>query len=110
MNTEFQLHPEAAQDITEIWEYIAERSPKGARRVREAILETIRGLVIFPNRGHRRSDLAFEPIRFWVVGNYLIAYVPDVKPLLVLAVVHARRNPRVIAAMLRGRSGHPDLE
>jgi plasmid stabilization system protein ParE len=30
----FALHPLAAHDITEIWEYIAEESPVAARRVR----------------------------------------------------------------------------
>jgi len=38
----FALHPLAAQDITEIWEYIAEGSPLAARRVREEILNAIR--------------------------------------------------------------------
>ncbi len=30
-------------------------------------------------------------------------YAPDEKPLLVLAILHGRRNPRVIAALLRER-------
>jgi len=34
----FKLHPEAARDITDIWEYIAEESPLAAGRVREDIL------------------------------------------------------------------------
>lgn len=34
----FDLHPEAAQDIIEIWEYIAADSPQAAKRVREEIL------------------------------------------------------------------------
>ena len=34
----FILHPEAAQDITEIWEYIASGSPQAARRVRESLV------------------------------------------------------------------------
>jgi len=37
MNGAFELHPEAARDITEIWEYIAEDSPTAAGRVREEI-------------------------------------------------------------------------
>lgn len=37
----FELHPEAARDITEIWEYIFSDSPMAARRVREEILEAI---------------------------------------------------------------------
>ena len=45
----FRLHPKAAQDITGIWEYIAEDNPLAAGRVREQILAAIRGLVPFPH-------------------------------------------------------------
>jgi plasmid stabilization system protein ParE len=44
----FTLHPGAAQDITEIWEFIAEDSPLAAKRFREEILDAIRRLVAFP--------------------------------------------------------------
>ena len=36
------LHPEAAVDIIEIWEYVASDSPKAARRVREDIMNALR--------------------------------------------------------------------
>jgi hypothetical protein len=42
-------------------------------------------------------------LRFIVVREYLIAYAPEEKPLWVLAVLHGRRSPRVMAAILRGR-------
>jgi plasmid stabilization system protein ParE len=45
----FELHPGAAQDITGIWEFIAEDSPLSAKRVREEILDAIRKLVAFPH-------------------------------------------------------------
>jgi len=60
----FELHPDAAQDITDIWEYIASDSLLAARRVREDILQAIRKLVHFPQQGHRRSDLTARPLRF----------------------------------------------
>jgi len=41
----FVLHPLAAQDITEIWEYIAADNPLAAGRVREEIHAAIRGLI-----------------------------------------------------------------
>ncbi len=50
----FKLHPEAARDITDIWEYIAEENPPAAGRVREDILHAIRKLVPFPHQGHKR--------------------------------------------------------
>jgi plasmid stabilization system protein ParE len=99
----FDLHPEAAQDITEIWEYIAADSPQAAKRVREEILDAIRALVPFPQQGHRRRDLTSRPLRFKVVREYLIAYAPDERPLWVIAVMHGRRSPRAMAAILRGR-------
>ena len=99
----FALHPLAAQDITEIWEYIAADNPAAARRVREEIQTAIRAIVPFPRAGHRRSDLTSRPLLFIRVRDYLIAYAPDEKPLWVVAVVHGRRNPEVIAAILSGR-------
>ena len=99
----FALHPLAAQDITDIWEFIAEENPLAARRVREDILAAICALVPFPHQGHRRPDLTSRPVRFTIVRDYLIAYAPDERPLLVIAVLHARRSPRVMAAILRAR-------
>jgi plasmid stabilization system protein ParE len=68
------------------------------------IYEAIRALVPFPQQGHRRPDLTSRPLRFHPVRDFLIVYAPDEKPLVVLAVLHGRRNPRIIAAMLRGRA------
>ena len=99
----FALHPGAALDITDIWEFIAKDSPLAARSVREDILDAIRKLVPFPHQGHQRTDLTSRPLRFQVIHSYLVVYAPDEKPLLVLAVLHGRRSPRVIRAILRGR-------
>ncbi len=41
----FLLHPGAAQDILEIWEFIASDNPAAATRFRENIFEAIRSLV-----------------------------------------------------------------
>jgi plasmid stabilization system protein ParE len=69
----------------------------------DAIEATIKALVPFPHQGHRRPDLTSRPLRFTNTGNYLIAYAPDKSPLWVVAVMHGRRSPRVMAAILRGR-------
>ena len=58
----------------------------------------------FPNLGHKRPYLTSRPLRFTVVREYLIAYAPEEKPLWVVAVMHGRRSPRVMAAILRGRA------
>src|SRR5215831_10047947 len=60
-------------------------------------------LVLFPHQEHRRTNLTNRPLRFIHVRDYLIAYAPDEKPLWVIAFMHGYRNPRVMAAILRGR-------
>ena len=99
----FVLHPEALVDLEEIWEYIATDSLDAADHIREEIYEAIRSLVLFPYTGHSRPDLTAQPLRFQSLRDYVIAYAPDEKPLAVIAVLHGRRNPRVIAAILKGR-------
>ncbi len=99
----FVLHPDALTDLTEIWEYIAAENSGAADRVLEEIHQAIRALVPFPQLGHSRPDLTSRPIRFHPVRELLIAYAPDEKPLVVLAIIHGRRNPRVMAALLRGK-------
>jgi plasmid stabilization system protein ParE len=99
----FDLHPLAARDIHEIWTFIAEDNPLAARHLREQILSVIQRLVPFPHQGHKRPDLTSRSLRFTVVAEYLIAYAPDEKPLWVVAVMHGRRNPRLMAAILKGR-------
>ncbi len=99
----FEVHPGAAQDIFEIWQFIAEHNPDAARRMREDILEAIRKLVAFPRLGHERADLSSHPLRFQILRDYLIVYAPDENPLAVIAVLHGRRNPRILAAILRER-------
>jgi toxin ParE1/3/4 len=101
--TGFVLHPESYRDIQDIWEYIAVDNFLAADRTVEEIYETIQRLVPFPDQGHVRPDLTSRPVRFQIVREYVIAYAPDEKPLLVLAVLHGKRNPRVLAAMLRAR-------
>jgi plasmid stabilization system protein ParE len=97
------FHPEAEADMNDIWEYIAAGNSAAADRVTAEIENALNNLVLFPGRGHRRPDLTSRPLRFIVVREYLIAYAPDEKPLWVVAVIHGRRNPRVMAAILRGR-------
>jgi toxin ParE1/3/4 len=99
----FALHPEAYDDIDEVRSYIAEDNPDAADRMVNEIFDRIRQLVPFPGQGFRRANLTSLPLRFVTVRDYLIAYAPEKKPLWVVAVFHGRRNPRVIAAILRSR-------
>jgi plasmid stabilization system protein ParE len=101
--TGYAFHPEASADLDEIWEFIAADNLDAADRVIEEILAAIDVLVPFPQQVHRRPDLTSGPLRFTNTREYLVAYAPDEEPLWVVAVIHGRRSPRVMAAILRGR-------
>ena len=103
----FVLHPGAYTDLAEIWEFIAADSIDAADNVCEEIYGKIERLIPFPNQGHRREDLTSREIRFHPCGEYLIAYAPAEKPLLVLAILHGSRSPRMMAAVLRERAREP---
>jgi plasmid stabilization system protein ParE len=74
----YDFHREVRRDLDEIWDFIGADDPEAA------------------------ADLTGRPLRFIVVRGYLIACAPEEKPLWVVAVMHGRRNPRVMAAILRG--------
>ena len=97
------LHPEASADLDAIWEFIAEDNLEAADRVMGEIHDAILSLISLPRQGHLRPDLTSRPLRFQIVREYLIAYAPDEKPLIIFGVLHGRRSPRVIAALLRAR-------
>lgn len=99
----FALHPEAYGDIDKIRAYIAEDSPDTADRMVNEIFDRLQLLPQFPEQGFRRPRITALPLRFLTVREYLIVYAPGKTPLWVLAVIHGRRNPRAIAAILRGR-------
>jgi plasmid stabilization system protein ParE len=101
--TRFVLHPDTFKDLEEIGEFIAADSLNAADEVIGEIYDSITSLVSFPLSGHLRPDLTSKPLRFHRVHDFLIAYAPAEIPLLVVGVIHGRRNPRVIAAVLRER-------
>jgi plasmid stabilization system protein ParE len=90
------------EDLDEIHDYINRFNFRAANDVLNEIISAFDSLVIFPYHGHRLPNLTSRPLRFKVVRNYLIAYAPDQIPVWIVAVVDGRRNPRVIAAILRG--------
>jgi len=99
----FALHPEAVEDLGEILEYIGSFNPSAADRLLDEFFERFDLLASMPHQGFRRPELTSRPLRFVMVRSYLVAYAPEQIPLWIVAVVDGRRNPRVIAAILRRR-------
>jgi plasmid stabilization system protein ParE len=78
--TRYDFHPEAALDLAQIWDFIAEDSLEAADKVSGDVVARIEALVPFPHQGHKRPDLTSRPLRFSSIHQYLIAYAPDEKP------------------------------
>jgi len=97
----YRLTEDAEADLDEIWLHIAEESgiPKVAQHVIEEIAERFDTLSTHPRMGRVRNDLR-RGLRSHPVGNYLIFYRIVAIDVLILRVLHGRRD---IGAVLRGR-------
>jgi plasmid stabilization system protein ParE len=42
--------------------------------------------------GHEREELAGMGLKVWTVGNYLLLYRPESKPLEIARVIHGYRD------------------
>ena len=93
----YSFHPDAFADLNEIWEYIAQDSVVAADRLLDDIENALNMLVSNPHAGHHRPDLSSRPLRC-----YLIAYAAE-DPLSVIGILHGRRSPQIMAAILRNR-------
>jgi len=62
-----RLTKRAARDLAEIADYIHDQNPAAARRVRDAILVSLRNLALFPHIGRRQN---VEQVRRLVVRRY----------------------------------------
>jgi toxin ParE1/3/4 len=86
-----RLTPRAVQDLAEIGDYIRERDPRAATRVRAAILESLHRLVLFPHIGRRQN---VEGVRKLVTRRYpyLVYYTARADEVVILAVRHPARE------------------
>jgi plasmid stabilization system protein ParE len=92
----FVLSEAAADDLRDIYDYIAADDPVAARRVLEDIRTAMHRLADHPGLGHLRDDLADEALRVWTVHSYLVIYRPDAQPLQVVRVLSGYRDIAVL--------------
>lgn len=95
----FRLTPRALNDLSDIWDYIAEDSVSAANRVESAILSVCYRLARNPLIGSKRSEITPLPVRFWTVTrfpNFIVVYRPETKPLQIVAVLHGKRNIKAL--------------
>lgn len=88
----FRFAPNAIDDLDEIVSYIAIDSVKAADRVEAEIMETCERLASHPQSGSRRPWVTKLPLRFQTIArfpNYVVVYYDEVKPIQIVAVLHA---------------------
>jgi toxin ParE1/3/4 len=82
----------AAGQIDEALDYVAERSPQGAVRVRERLLAVVTLLQLHPHAGHATSRAGVR--RFGLAPySYFIDYRVVGDDLIVMRFRHAARRP-----------------
>ena len=89
-----RLTPRAARDLADIGDYLWERSPGAALRVRDAILQSLQNLSLFPELGRKQEE---EGVRKIVTRrySYRVYYMADeaTDEIIVVAIRHPARRP-----------------
>jgi toxin ParE1/3/4 len=91
----FIVSPNAAEDLNEIWEYVAHEwgEPRADQTLHE-LVTAFGDLAKSPGVGHLRQDLTSLRLHFFTLDSYLIVYTRDTSPLPIHAVMHSSRNIR----------------
>lgn len=95
----FVLTTRARQDVSDLWDYIADDNIEAANRVLEALETAMLKLAKNPGIGHLREELADQRHRFFLVYSYLIVYRHQTKPLQIIRVLHAARDVQIILGL-----------
>lgn len=86
------LTDEARNDLAEIWETIAgARDERTANRMHQRILASCRSKAQFPETGRLREEIA-PGLRSSVVRPYVVFFRPEGETILVLRILHGRRD------------------
>ena len=88
----FHLSKPATKDLEGILTYIRQRNPRAAKRVKKEFRRVMAQLADMPHKGHFREDITDKRYRFWSLYSYLIAYLPETKPVEIVRVVHGAQD------------------
>ncbi|MDB5654785.1 MAG: Plasmid stabilization system protein [Tardiphaga sp.] len=83
--------PRARKDLLEIWLYIATDNETAANALLKRIEHAIQMLLLNPESGRRRPDLAPD-LRSFPVGNYVVFYSRTAGHLEIIRVLHTRQD------------------
>ena len=90
----YRLSRRAAADLDDIWFYVAAESSSAeiADRLIDSITDRFVLLAAHPFAGRSRSDDLGAGRRSFPVGEYLIVYTVRGRNVLILRVIHGRRD------------------
>jgi len=96
--TLYEVSAEAQRDLFEIWSHIAQDSVDLANRIDAEFHQLFASLSRMPRQGHTRKDLTSRPVLFFPMCSFLVVYLPETKPVRVMAVLRGRRDVRRVLA------------
>ncbi len=84
----------ALADLREVYDFIAQDSPRFAQLTVEKITDAVARLATFPQLGEILPEFPKLAYRQIVVGSYRLIYRedPDNDRVLIMGVIHARRD------------------
>lgn len=89
------IRPRAAFDLAEIWSYIAEDSVRNADAFGSRIDKTFRLLARHTGLGRARPEL-YPNLHSFVVGKYVVFYLPLTNGIDVIRVLHGARDIQAV--------------
>ena len=94
----YRLTRRARADVLRIWRYIADDDESAADRFIDLLIRHFRLLSANPHVGRRRDELRVG-LRSFSVGEYVLFYRVEGQSVLILHVLHGRRD---LQALLGG--------
>jgi len=92
-----RLAPRAETDLDDVWLYVArESSMETANHLIDTITDRFLILARFPYLGRSREEDFGPGCRSLAVGDYVIVYCIENQDVLVLRVLHARRQLKAL--------------
>lgn len=85
-----QFTGKALEDLERLHEFVAQKNPAAAERIRNQLLDTFQTLLKQPMGGKPVKSL---PVRQWVAGDYVIRYlIENEQNLIIVRIWHGRED------------------
>lgn len=85
-----QFTGKALEDLERLHEFVAQKNPAAADRIRNQLLDTFQTLLKQPMGGKPVKSL---PVRQWVAGDYVIRYlIENEQNLIIVRIWHGRED------------------